>query len=183
LYWLIPAPGTTIVIIMSHQTCQCHHSSFSRLVHLVLLLGWLLSTNGIAPACVLAAAIVDGNHNVKVGAHANGEVVVLLTHAQPVNSDQTHAHGALCQLIIAFAEATPSDTDDHVISFEQLESASSPLRRPFADIRVWAVVAQAGQSLFQIKEWCPDPVISWTTKSITWSPGLELKAGKTIMLC
>ncbi len=158
-------------------------SSFSRLVHLVLLLGWLLSTNGIAPACVLAAAIVDGNHGVKVGAQTNGEIVVLLSHPQPHASDLTHVHGALCQWIIVLAKANASDTDDHVISFEQIDSASGSLRRPLSKIRYWSVVEQTGHLLFQLEEWSVTPVTSWPEKTLPWSPGLELKAGKTIMLC
>lgn len=161
---------------MSSRSQPNARTPFARLVHALLLLAWLLSSQGIAPAFVLAAATMDGDHAVKVGAAANGDLTVVLAHdAAPAKE-----HDALCALIVAFAADSSEEHPDHVLSFKAVEDASHrvledapPVDRstPFVSLDIPFLVINPPLSATQRK---PAPA---------WSPGLELKAAKTVMLC
>jgi hypothetical protein len=149
---------------------------FARLVHALLLFAWLLSSQGVAPAFVLAAATMDGDHAVKVGAASNGDLTVVLAHdAAPAKE-----HDPLCALIVAFAANTSEEHPDHVLSFKAVEDASrrilenSPpvdLSAPFVSLEI-----KLPAMILPVR-------LTQRTLAPIWSPGLELKAAKTILLC
>ena len=97
---------------MTYRSQPHARTPFTRIVHALLLLAWLLSSQGIAPAFVLATAKMDGDHAVKVGAASNGDLTVVLAHdAAPAKE-----HDPLCALIVAFAANTSEEHPDHVLS-------------------------------------------------------------------
>lgn len=149
---------------------------FARIVHALLLLAWLLSSHGIAPAFVLVAATMDGDHTVKVGTASNGDLTVVLAHG----AAPTREHDPLCALIVAFAEDSSGEHADHVLSFKAVEDAS---RRVLED------VAQVDLAMREVALQLKTPTMNLLvpatqrTQAPAWSPGLDLKAAKTILLC
>lgn len=149
---------------------------FARIVHALLLLAWLVSSHGVAPAFVLAAANIDGDHKVKVGAASNGDLTVVLAHgAAPVRE-----HAPLCALIVAFADTSSQEHADHILSFKSVEDAS---RRVIEDIIQDELVDPLLLQSFKMQPvYRPAPAMQRTVAP-AWSPGLDLKAAKTILLC
>lgn len=149
---------------------------FARIVHALLLLAWLLSSQGIAPALVLAAATMDGDHAVKVGATEKGSLTVVLAH----DGGAAKEHDPLCALIVAFADTSPEEHADHVISFKAVEDASRRVLEDVAhaDLVVPVVSLKIKRNVVNL------PVADTRrTTAPAWSPGLQVKAAKTIMLC
>lgn len=150
----------------------------ARLVHGLLLACWLLSSHGVAPVLVLAAAKADGDHRVEVDAQARGSVTLVLAHERTEVAD--HRHGALCELILSFAVNRSSSGPDHVLSFKsvdesQVREASTASSQPAAcpPVRVLARVP-----IF------PLPPPTWRGKPARpWSPGLSVKASRTRLVC
>ena len=152
-----------------------------RIVHLFLLLGWLLSGQGVAPALCLAVAQFDGGHRVKVGASISGEPTVVLSHESAVNE---HAdHDLLCEMLMVFAVTPAVGGSDHILSFESVDAVSRAKRdalvqQPMVHLR------PSVASLIQANRYVPRAVVSIkNVRAPAWSSGLALKAGKTIMLC
>jgi len=162
-----------------------HHSTpLSRLVHLLLLFGWLLSSQGIAPAVCMAAALLDGDHAVKVGASKDGALTVVLSHAGKSHAELSrHEHDALCRVLLAFAVAPETAVSDHVLAFKPVQDASRSHR-----------LLQI--SHVNLKAPAPLPLLSFSrprmsfadkpgreTPRNSWSQGLALKTGRTVMRC
>lgn len=165
---------------------SCHQQATAPLtqaVHVLLLLGWLLSSHGLAPAVSLVAAWMDGRHAVKVGASSEGAVTVVLSHELPVNSAEAHEHEALDLLIAVFAPASTMDKADHVLSFKEVEDAARMLRRLSLDQEALSVVAPLAWTWLEMPSLAAPAQVVRHTQAPAWSPGLELKAGMTIMLC
>lgn len=158
-------------------------SPLARAVHFLLLLGWFLSSHGLAPVFALTAAWIDGGHAVKVGASSDGAVTVVLAHEVASNPSDVHEHEALDILIAVFAPATNVDKSDHVLSFKEVEDAARMLRRLSANLETSCIVAPLAW------RWLKTPSLAARTKGVrhtqapVWSPGLEVKAGMKIMLC
>lgn len=94
-----------------------------RTVHWLLLLGWLFSSQGIAPALCLAAAVIDGDHAVKVGASDAGMTVVLSHDGKTEEELAAHRHDLLCSLLVSLASDSGSGSD-HVLAFRAVDDAS-----------------------------------------------------------
>ena len=50
------------------------------MIHLICLVGWLLSSEGLGPAICTLLADMDAVHEVVVAAEANGSALVTLKH-------------------------------------------------------------------------------------------------------
>ena len=125
---------------------------------------------------MLAAATMDGDHAVKVGAASNGDLTVVLAHeAAPAGE-----HDALCALIVAFAENSSEEHADHVLSFKAVEDAS---RRVLEDAPPLDLSAAFVSLEIKLPAMNPPVLLKQRTPAPAWSPGLELKAAKTILLC
>jgi len=161
---------------MTHRIQPHARTPFARIVHALLLFAWLLSSQGIAPAFVLAAATMDGDHAVKVGAASNGDLTVVLAH----DAAPEQEHDALCALIVAFAANTSEEHPDHVLSFKAVEDASRRVLEdaPPVDLSTPVVLLDIPRLVMSP----PVPAIQ-RTPAPAWSPGLEVKAAKTILLC
>lgn len=155
--------------------CRQPHARtpFARIVHALLLLAWLVSSQGVAPAFVLAAANMDGDHAVKVGAASNGDLTVVLAHgAAPVRE-----HAPLCALIVAFADTSPQEHADHILSFKSVEDASHRVIEDVVQFELAETVLLQTLKITALHA----PVAFKSAPA--WSPGLDLKAAKTILLC
>jgi hypothetical protein len=159
-------------------------SPLTRLVHLLLLLGWLLSSHGIAPALCMAAAVIDGDHAVKVGVSKEGALTVVLSHAGKSAAELTaHEHDALCCVLVAFAAAPSPGAPDHVLAFNPVDDASS-LQRLLPSLQSVAKAAPPLQAstFFRIKT-SSSNCKSRQMLSCSSSQGLVLKSGRTVMRC
>lgn len=161
---------------MTHRRQPHARTPFARLVHALLLLAWLLSSQGIAPAFVLAAVTMDGDHAVKVGASSNGDLTVVLAH----DTAPAKAHDPLCALIVAFAAQSSDEHPDHVLSFKTVEDASRRVLEDAPSIDLATPVVSFEISLPVMNP--PAPAIQRTPAPV-WSPGLDVKTAKTILLC
>lgn len=162
-----------------------HHSTpLSRLVHLLLLLGWLLSTHGIAPAICMTAAWIDGEHEVKVGVLNEGALTVVLSHAGKSTAELTHhEHDALCRMLVAFAVTPESTAADHVLAFKPVDDASRTQRQlPALQFIAKAVVPSLILDCTRTRPSVADGGGRRVQRS-PWSQGLALKSGWTVMRC
>lgn len=147
----------------------------ARLVHGLLLACWLLSSHGVAPVLVLAAAKAAGDHRVEVDARAGGSVTLVLAHEQARGSP--HRHGALCELILAFAVHSGADGPDHVLCFSSMDESQ---------VRAACVVPPAvcppPRLLARLPAAvpCPPPALK---PAPHWSPGPGVKASRTRLVC
>lgn len=169
--------------IMTPRLHRLDHTPFSRLVHLLLLAGWLLSSQGVIPALCLAAALVDGDHAVKVRVLPSGDFSVVLSHEGQEGTAIFHQHDPLCSLVVAFAQKPVAGEPDHVLSFKSLEDASRTLRRP--SIQVYLPVLAVTISLERHCQSVARAPVSIIThvQAPAWSPGLEIKTSRTILRC
>lgn len=154
-----------------------------RWMHVLLLLGWIGSAQGISPVLVLAAALLDGDHTVKVGTSARGDLAVKLSHQDEPGAAGFHRHDLVCSLIVAFSEGNGSAGTDHILSFRSVDDPSEGLRgvsdgaerhRIEPPEFRWAWSSPAGLmpagSVLRGKAW-------------TWSPDLGLRTRTTVMQC
>ena len=147
-----------------------HHDStpLTKVVHLLLLLGWLLSSHGVAPAICMAAALLDGDHAVKVGLANDGALKVVLSHAGK----------SLAEL-----SAHASDAADHVLAFKTVSDASRT-QRPLASAQ--SIVKAAASSLTLAFNSMKPYLTEHAGRPLQrrpWSQGLALKSGRTVMRC
>lgn len=156
--------------------------SFSRLVHLLLLVAWLLSSQGVVPALCLLAAVADGEHAVQVRATLSGDVSVVLSHDGKAAATP-HQHDPLCALVVIFAQKPAAGEVDHILAFKSVEDSSRTLRRssmdtklpalaavPVSVVACWLQSKSGGQSFTRIQ-------------APAWSPGLHIKTSRTILRC
>ncbi len=147
----------------------------AQLVHGLLLACWLLSSHGVAPVLVLAAAKADGDHRVVVEAKAGGAVTLVLAHDRAALNE--HRHGTLCELILSFAGDRTGP--DHVLSFKsvderQVREAADPAGLPTANPpRLLARLP--------VMDWRHAPP-AWKPAR-PWSPGPGVKASRTRLVC
>jgi hypothetical protein len=162
---------------MNFRSRSSTHTPFSRLVHGFLLLGWLLSYQGIAPVLML---ILDGHHMVKACSSQHGEMRVVLGHETETGQ---HAGGVLqtsCAMDLASSEA---GKPDHVFFFQSVEDASRQMRRLALHLPQVASAVSISCFIFKL------PVVVQRTHSIrfrqapAWSPGLEVRSGMAVMRC
>ena len=156
----------------------------SRLVHLLLLLGWLLSSHGIAPAICMAAALIDGDHAVKVGVSNEGALTVVLSHAGKSPAELTrHQHDVLCRVLVAFAETPESGASDHILAFKPVNDASSTQRL----LPSMPGVHKTAATSLVLACFLPKPSFADGTagrvQRSSWSHGLALNSGRTVMRC
>lgn len=161
-----------------------HHSKpLSRLVHLLLLLGWLLSSHGIAPAVCLAAALIDGDHAVKVGVSNEGSLTVVLSHAGKSTDELTHhEHDALCRVLVAFALAPESAASDHVLAFKHVDDPSRTQQQSAVQSVAKTAVPWLVLDCNRTRPSLADAVAGRLSRS-SWSHGVALKSGRTVMRC
>lgn len=151
---------------------------FARLVHLLLLLGWLFSSHGIAPAVCMMAAMLDGDHAVRVGVSNEGAMTVVLSHAGKSAAELTaHEHDALCRMLVAFAEAPASNAADHILAFKTVDDTSRTQR-----LLLSLPVMVKTLAVVHIVTFHPH-VIGRQVQRCTWSHALTLKSGRTVMRC
>lgn len=170
---------------MTPSTARRTSSPLLRVVHGLVLLGWLLSSNGLAPAFTLAAAVLDHGHRVTVESWSKGEVHVVLSHPRREATGGVHVHGVLTKLVMIFAQRPESSETDHVLAFRSMEDLGRPSKR---DVLRPAAGMLAQPVHYVLMKLLPEMV--WRERFVRsemapvwWSPGVELKAGKTLLQC
>ncbi|MBB5034432.1 hypothetical protein [Prosthecobacter vanneervenii] len=157
----------------------------NRLVNLLLLLGWLLSSHGVAPAVCMAAALLDGDHEVKIGVSNNGAMAVVLTHEGKSAAELiSHQHDALCRMLMAFAKTPASNAGDHVLAFKPVDDAARAQRLATAgscEAKMKAPV-EGVLCFYAAKPACHHGIV-WQVRHSTWSQGQSLKTGRVVMRC
>jgi len=168
---------------MASDAHQRRVTPLARWTRLLLLLAWMFSMQGIGPGVVLVAALLDGDHAVRVGASPGGDLTVVLSHRAEAELMHPHQHDLVCSLIVAFAENPGGEEADHILSFRSVDAASRTLRD---------LSGETGMNLLKAPVfsvvWAP-PVIGGGCRMTrhqqapAWSPALELRVGTTIMRC
>lgn len=161
-----------------------HHSTpLTRLVHLLLLFGWLLSSHGIAPAICMAAAMIDGDHAVKVGVSNEDGLTVVLSHVGKSTVELSHhEHDALCRVLVAFAVAPESAVSDHVLAFKHVDDSSRTQQQSAMQGIAKTAAPLLVLDCTRTKPSFADGSIGRASRS-SWSRGLALKSGRTVMRC
>jgi hypothetical protein len=157
-----------------------------RLGNGLLLLLWLLSSQGIAPGLVVAAARMDGGHAVKVAATSSGEVTVVLAHeGGELHGNATAEHDPLTACLVAFSRQNGPEDEDHVLSFMSLDSALKLLRLQTGGahtaLKIIPPVQPVQVSLFSITQ--APASLPARICAPAWSPGREIKACRVILRC
>ncbi len=167
------------------MTAHRHESTpLARVVHLLLLLGMLLSSHGIAPAICMVAAVLDGDHAVKVGVSNEGGLTVVLSHAGKTTAELTaHEHDALCKMLVAFAEAPRSGAADHVLAFKPVDDASRSQRLVTSTQNIVKASAPSLMLAFNRTKTSSADGAGRQLQRCSWSHGLALKSGRTVMRC
>jgi hypothetical protein len=156
----------------------------TRMVHLLLLIGMLFSAQGIAPAICMVAAMIDGDHMVKVRVSHEGAMTVVLSHAGKSAAELTsHEHDALCKVLLTFAEVPVPGASDHVLAFKRVEDVARAQRLVSSTQQVPQKAAPALLlTLCHFKAPASDGARG-RARSHVWSQGLALKSGRTVMRC
>ena len=152
---------------------------------MLLLLGWLFSSHGVAPALCMAAALMDGDHAVKVGLSKEGALTVVLSHVGKSPAELTqHEHDAICKVLVAFAVTPESAAADHVLAFKPVDDASR-IQRLLPSTQ--SIVKMTVPGLFLAIERRSQASAAYCAAGCVqgrvWSQGLALKAGRTVMRC
>jgi hypothetical protein len=149
-----------------------------RRARLWLLLVWLLSSHGLGPVLMAAAAQATGEHMLKLCSSRHGEMQVVLGHqrsASPFASGKEEVRPA----------ATPAQPD-HVIQFRSVEDASAQPRRtttarqaaqPIILSPAFAPVLRRLPDTF-----APDLGIQ-IQRAPAFSAGPHVRASRTVNLC
>ncbi len=153
------------------------------MVNVLLLLGWLLSSNGLAPALTLLAASLDRCHQVKVGNSSEGQVQVVLSHEGNDESQRAHVHSRLTTLIIVFAQAATSQKSDHILAFQSIEDLGRPTERDMLSVATSIPAAALQYVLVKLPTAPRRERMVRSQQAPVWSPGVQLKAGKTLLQC
>lgn len=153
------------------------------MVNVLLLLGWLLSSNGLAPALTLLAASLDRCHQVKVGNSSEGEVRVVLSHEGTDASQGVHVHSRLTTLMMVFAQAAASQKSDHILAFQSIKDLGRPTERDMLSVATSIPAAAVQYVLVKLPAAPRRERIVRSEQALVWSPGVQLKAGKTLLQC
>jgi len=174
-----------VIDLLLRMTAHRHESTpIAKVVHLLLLLGWLLSSHGIAPAICMVAAVLDGDHAVKVGLANDGGMTVVLSHAGKSTAELTaHEHDALCRVLVAFAEVPASGASDHVLAFKSVDDASRTQRLLTSTQSIVKAAAPSLTLAFSRVNTSSADGRSRLPQRSFWSHGLALKSGRTVMRC
>lgn len=169
---------------MTTSTACRSSSPLLRVVHGLVLLGWLLSSNGLAPAFTLAAAVLDDGHRVRVESWSKGEVHVVLSHPSGEAKDGVHVHGVLTKLVMIFAQRAESAEADHILAFRSMEDLGRPSKRDVAPAALSMLAQPVRYVLVKGLEmvW-RERFVRRQMAAVWWSPGVELKAAKTLLQC
>lgn len=151
---------------------------------MLLLLGLLFSSHGIAPAICMVAAVLDGDHAVKVGVSHEGSMTVVLSHAGKSAAElASHQHDALCRVLVAFAEVPAPDATDHVLAFKPVDDASRAQRLVLSVPGIAKPAPPLQRVSFCRTQMPSAEAAGRQVQRCTWSQGLALKSGRTVMRC
>lgn len=150
----------------------------SRLLHALLLMILLLSSNGLTP---LLMVVFSQDHTLENCFFSHGEMQVVLGHRGPVFS-----YSASQDSIAEFGQSDPSlalQEPDHVFILKTIRDTSIQNRRAESVSILPAPEMSPPLWIIQLKSHTPPPCIKHYTQVVVWSPGLQVQASRTILLC
>ncbi len=131
----------------------------------------------------LLAASFDRCHQVKVGNSSEGQVQVVLSHEGMDASQGLHVHSRLTTLMMVFAQAATSQKSDHILAFQSIADLGRPTERDMLSVAT-TIPAAAVQYVLAKQPALPRRECRVLRKQApVWSPGVQLKAGKTLLQC
>ena len=92
---------------------------WSRLIHSMCLIGWMVSAEGLGPTFCSWLAELDPLHEVSVTVAADGTARIVLSHENL--SDVIEAHSPLITTLLAIGRASSNGDQDHVLDFHPLD--------------------------------------------------------------
>lgn len=161
------------------------HPPLLRLIQALLLMGWLLSAQGVVPALCWMVAVMDGEHGVAVRASQAGDVSVVLSHDSRVDEadSMNHQHDVICRIIVALARKPQTGEADHVIAFKSVEDGARTLRRASENMTMPALsVVFLPSSSLLMRVWTNNQAVR-QDNGRAWSPGAHVRCGMIVLRC
>lgn len=150
-----------------------------RRVRLWLLLVWLLSSHGLGPVLMAAAAQATGEHMLKLCSSQHGEMQVVLGHQRSVSvlpAEKEEVRPA----------ASPSKPD-HVIQLRSVEDASAqPRRTTPAQQADHPVILGPGYGMAHLPRVPNSSASDFKARrplAPAFSAGPHVRASRTVILC
>jgi hypothetical protein len=148
-----------------------------RRARLWLLLVWLLSSHGLGPVLMAAAAQATGEHMLKLCSSRHGEMQVVLGHQRCDSQAAMGQEGARP----AAAPAKP----DHIIQLRSVEDASAqPRRTTPSQVAASALIPPAFEpALKPLPDTFTLGLKARHQRTPVWSAGPHVRASRTVILC
>ncbi len=110
----------------------------AHVIHGLLVMTWLLSSNSVTSFVLITMAAMDHSHVATVGTTAEGEYNVILSHeATDGGRGKDHVHEGVGLLLTALALYNDPDTSDHVLSLGEAAEVRRSMRRFIFEVKDW----------------------------------------------
>lgn len=148
-----------------------------RRARLWLLLVWLLSSHGLGPVLMAAAAQATGEHMLKLCSSQHGEMQVVLGHQRCDSQPAVEKEGA--------APAGTPVKPDHIIQLRSVEDASAQPRRttPQQADSPTLVPPAFTPALRPLPDNFTLGFKARHQRTPAWSAGPHVRASRTVILC
>ncbi|MBV6499846.1 MAG: hypothetical protein CJBNEKGG_02310 [Prosthecobacter sp.] len=148
-----------------------------RRARLWLLLVWLLSSHGLGPVLMAAAAQATGEHMLKLCSSQHGEMQVVLGHQRCDSQPAVEKEGA--------APAGTPVKPDHIIQLRSVEDASAQPRRttPQQADSPTLVPPAFTPALRPLPDTFTLGFKARHQRTPAWSAGPHVRASRTVILC
>lgn len=154
----------------------------AHVIHGVLVMAWLLSSNSVTSFFLMTMAAMDRHHVATVGTTAEGEYNVILSHEQDGSRGKEHLHEGVSVLLTALSLYNDPDTSDHVLALGEASEVRRPMRRFFFEVKDWQMPSLA---FFPPQEFTPLPTRKCMDRGMaperSWA--YAMKTRKTILRC
>ncbi len=159
---------------------------FQSAVRLLVVAGWLVSTDGILPGLSAILVSFESAHGLMVRTEADGDIRLTL-HDLHEGEAQAEEEG-LTRLLLLLTGESSTDGPTHELSFENRDEARRSHVAGLATAGIWPVTL-AVASLIQdwpwrraerACGWASDP--AWRGREGS-SAGSQVRASRSVMLC
>lgn len=148
-----------------------------RRARLWLLLVWLLSSHGLGPVLMAAAAQATGEHMLKLCSSQHGEMQVVLGHQRCASPAPVEKEGA--------EPASAPEKPDHIFQLRSVEDASVQPRRTTARQAAPSALIPAAfePALRPLPGAFTLDFKVQPQRAPAWSAGPHVRASRTVNLC
>lgn len=116
---------------------QIRFRHWTRVVHVLLVLSWLLSSNSLMSFTLMSLAAMDRSHVAAVGVSEEGYFNVVLSHEIEESEKTSHVHEGISVLLTAFDRSSQSGIADHVLSLGGGTDGRRSVRRFVVGVKDW----------------------------------------------